>query len=59
MLPNDPVILLSVVNTRLRDTYADLDELCAAEDVSAADLEERLAALGCRYDPAQNQFVRC
>ncbi len=57
MLPNDPVILLSVVNTRLRDTYPDLDELCAAEDVSVADLEQRLAAVDCRYDAASNQFV--
>ena len=31
MLPEDPVILLSVVNTRLRDQYASLEELCAAE----------------------------
>lgn len=59
MLPNDPVILLSVVNTRLRDAYASLSELCAAEDVSAQELEQSLTALGCRYDAAQNQFVRC
>ena len=26
MLPQDPVILLSVVNARLRDLYPDLDE---------------------------------
>ena len=33
MLPLDPIVLLSVVNTRLRDSYADLQDLCAAEDV--------------------------
>ena len=27
-LPKDPMILLSVVNTKLRDFYADLDTLC-------------------------------
>ena len=37
MLPKDPIILLSVVNTRLRDLYSNLQELCAAED---ADPEE-------------------
>lgn len=58
MLPSDPVILLSVVNTRLRDNYADLAELCGAEDVDAADLERRLAEIGCRYDADQNQFVQ-
>ena len=31
MLPQDPAILLSAVNTKLRDFYANLDELCAAE----------------------------
>ena len=57
MLPQDPVILLSVVNTRLRDQYASLDELCAAEDAERADLEQALAALGYRYDGASNQFI--
>ena len=37
MLPQDPMILLSYVNTKLRDEYASLDELCAALD---ADREE-------------------
>ena len=32
MLPNDPIILLSYVNTKLRDDYADLDDLCGALD---------------------------
>ena len=27
-LPNDPVMLLSVVNTALRDTHQDLDGFC-------------------------------
>ena len=57
MLPSDPVILLSVVNTRLRDQYGSLQELCAAEGVDPAQLEETLAALGYRYDAARNQFI--
>ncbi|MER2055881.1 MAG: DUF4250 domain-containing protein, partial [Clostridia bacterium] len=32
MLPKDPVILLSYVNTKLRDEYVSLQELCRAED---------------------------
>ena len=39
MLPKDPAILLSVVNTKLRDDYADLEDLCAAEDADRAALE--------------------
>ncbi len=57
MLPSDPVILLSFVNTKLRDDYSDLEDLCAGEDISREILEEKLAAIGCRYDPARKQFV--
>ena len=56
MLPRDPAMLLSVVNTKLRDEYDSLDELCAAEDADAEELTRLLAALGCAYDAAQNQF---
>ena len=56
MLPSDPVILLSFVNMKLRDTYSDLEELCAAEDISRETLEEKLSALGYTYDPRTNQF---
>ena len=33
-LPVDPIMLLSVVNLKLRDQYKDLDALC--EDLEAA-----------------------
>ena len=56
MLPKDPFLLLSVVNTKLRDEYEDLDALCAALDVERKALEERLAAAGFAYDAAQNAF---
>lgn len=56
MLPKDPMILLSVVNTRLRDAYDSLDALCADLGEDRAALEERLAAAGFRYDAARNQF---
>lgn len=57
MLPKDPVILLSVVNTKLRDEYESLSELCAALDADEAQLRDALAALNYRYDPERNQFV--
>lgn len=57
MLPRDPVILLSFINTKLRDEFASLDDLCAALDADAADIGEALAALDYHYDPARNQFV--
>ena len=56
MLPKDPMILLSVVNTRLRDEYASLAALCddLGEDEDA--LRALLAAAGFSYDAAQNRF---
>ena len=55
-LPRDPVMLLSVVNTYLRDAFDDLDELCASLSVSRDELEERLAAAGYRYQKENNRF---
>ena len=56
MLPKDPFMLLSAVNTKLRDEFDSLDALCAALDLDRAALEEKLAALGFAYDPARNAF---
>ena len=55
-LPSDPAMLLSVVNTRLRDNYASLDELCDDLHVDRAQLEDALAAIDYTYNPDLNQF---
>lgn len=57
MLPKDPVILLSVVNTRLRDCCDCLASLCAQNDISPEELCQTLAAIGYHYDREQNQFI--
>lgn len=57
MIPQDPFILLSFVNTKLRDEYGSLEELCAALDANEAALRKTLAALNRAYDAARNQFV--
>lgn len=41
-LPKDPVMLLSVVNTNLRDFYGSLDDFCRAKDVDKSEIEEKL-----------------
>lgn len=56
MLPQDPFMLLSVVNTKLRDDFASLDELCASMDVDRDELVRRLAEAGFEYMPEINQF---
>ncbi len=56
-LPKDPVILLSYVNTQLRDFYPSLEEFCEARDADRADVEAALAALGYVYDAEKNQFI--
>lgn len=57
MAPKDPMILLSWINTRLRDVYPDLTELCKAENLDQAELEATLRAVDYEYDPDTRQFV--
>ena len=57
MLPKDPVILLSFVNTKLRDAYSSLEELCAVMDADPTDICNALALMDFHYDPAHNQFI--
>lgn len=56
MLPKDPYILLSYVNTKLRDEYPSLSALCDGLDVSEGSLAEKLAGAGYAYDSDTNQF---
>ena len=57
MLPNDPIMLLSFVNMKLRDQYPSLDALCEDMDVSKDDIIVRLAEVGYEYNQGNNQFV--
>ncbi len=57
MLPRDPYLLLSVVNTRLRDEYESLQDLCAALDADEVQLRNTLEGLDYHYDPVHNQFI--
>lgn len=57
MLPRDPIILVSYVNTQLRDHYNDLVTFCKEEDADETALRAALAEVGYQYDPAQKRFV--
>lgn len=56
-LPNDPVILLSYINTQLRDNYSSLAALCDDKDESLDEVCSKLATIGYAYDPQTNRFV--
>lgn len=56
ILPKDPVLLLSVVNTELRDHYPSLAELAKAYGVSEEEITEQLALIKYEYQPEINQF---
>ena len=57
MMPKDPVMLLSYVNTQLRVFYPSLAEFCAAMQTEESDLREKLALIDYEYDEKANQFV--
>lgn len=56
-MPEDPIILLSYINTKLRDQYASLTELCKSEAASEKHIKEKLLSAGFEYDPVQNRFI--
>ena len=61
-IPKDPVMLLSVINTQLRDHYPtltelDMDELCRSLCLDRKDVDEKLASIDYEYDPEKNQYV--
>lgn len=56
-LPRDPVMLLSVINTKLRDYYHGLDQLCEEMNLSQEELREKLQGIDYEYDENRNQFI--
>ncbi len=59
MLPLDPVMLLSYINTQLRDNYKGLEALADGLDISKDELDaivSKLKGIGYNYDTSTNQF---
>ena len=56
-IPNDPVILLSYLNTQLRDFYEDIQDMCKGLNLSEKEIRNRLGAIGYEYDASLNQFI--
>lgn len=55
-MPKDPVILLSYINTQLRDFYPDLDSLCEDKGVDKKEIIGKLAGISYEYDAGANQY---
>ncbi len=55
-LPKDPVILVSFINTQLRDFYPSLDELCKANNFSKEEIIDILSSVDYEYDAKSNRF---
>ena len=49
-------ILISILNTKLRNDYNSLESLCEDLDVNQDDIIDKLAKDGYVYDVASNQF---
>ncbi len=56
-LPNDPMLLLSVVNMKLRDFYGSLDLLCEDMELDKNKLLDKMLSIDYIYDADQNRFV--
>ena len=56
-IPKDPIMLMSFLNTQLRDHYESLDELCMVCDLDKAEISSKLDAIDYHYDPEKNRFI--
>lgn len=56
-VPKDPAMLLSFVNTQLRDFYPTVDEFCRAKDVKKEKIDAILASIDYQYDPETNRYI--
>ncbi len=57
MIPNDPFMLLSFVNLKLRDFYDSLDAFCDDMDADKEEIVSKLAGINYHYNSENNQFV--
>lgn len=55
-LPQDPIILLGILNTKLRDYYRSLDALCEDMHIDKIDILKRMKDAGFEYSPENNKF---
>ena len=57
MIPKNPMILLSYVNTELRDYYPSFQAFCEDKQVDGEKIIEKLRMIDYEYDADLNKFV--
>lgn len=56
MMPNDPVMLLSYINLKLRDNYPSLTAFCEDTGEDMQKIVDKLRQIDYHYDETKNQF---
>lgn len=56
MIPKDPFMLLSYLNTQLRDFYPSLEALSEGLELDMEEVIRKMASIDYQYDPKLNQF---
>lgn len=56
-IPNDPIMLLSYINTQLRDNFSSFDELCKSLCIDSDEIRKKLSSVNYEYDSSINKFV--
>ena len=56
-IPTDPVMLLSYINTQLRDNYSSLDALCEDLNIAPSEIIAKLESINYIYNKELNKFV--
>lgn len=57
ILPKDPVMLLSLINTKLRDFNSSLDDFCKENNLNEDEIKKKLEMIDYHYNEDRNQFV--
>ena len=57
MIIDDANMLLSVINTKLRNDYSSLDDLVDSENLDKQLIIEKLKSIGYEYSESQNKFI--
>lgn len=56
-IPNDPMMLLSFINTKLRDEYKDFKTLCYELELDESVITDKLTSIDYHYNTELNRFV--